>query len=203
MSNQFIIDLVLTNCIPYYPVNLSGNCSRTALDHKLHLSCSHYLPSNADLLPTGEIRSVINTDFDFLNKANNGTRLNDVIHRIDGGGRPGLDHCFVVDGFSSDLWAVREVATLTDEQSGRQIQCSSSMPGIQIYTANWLAEQGEGKGEGEAEPNGLHPHVQHNAVCLETQFYPDSPNQPLFPSTVLRPGESYKHKTIFSFTTIA
>lgn len=167
------------------------------MDHKLHLSCSHYLPSNADLLPTGEIKSVINTDFDFLNEACNGKKLRDAIHNIDGGGRPGLDHCFVVDGFSSDQWAVRQVAILTDEQSGRQMHCSSSMPGVQIYTANWLPEQGEG------ESKGSHPHFQHNAVCLETQFYPDSPNQPTFPSTVLKPGETFKHKTIYSFSTIA
>lgn len=173
------------------------------MDHKLQLSCSHYLPSNSDLLPTGEIRSVSNTDFDFLNGASNGTRLGDVIYKIDGGGKPGLDHNFVVDGFTRDQWAVRQVATLTDEESGRQIQCSSSMPGIQIYTGNWLPEKKKGEGKEEGDSKAPNPHFQHNAVCLETQFYPDSPNQPSFPSTVLRPGETYQHKTIFSFTFIA
>ena len=170
------------------------------MDHKLQLSCSHYLPSNTDLLPTGEIRSVLNTDFDFLSAASNGTRLGDVIHKIDGGGKPGLDHNFLVDGFTMDQWAVRQVAILTDEESGRQMQCSSSMPGVQIYTGNWLPEK-EGKEGGDSK--GFNPHFQHNAVCVETQFYPDSPNQPSFQSTVLGPGETYQHKTIFTFTTIA
>ena len=182
----------------YAPVNLSGNCSRKILDHKLHLSCSHYLPVTDELIPTGEIRSVKNTPFDFLCDASNGTVLGDVLGQIDGGGQPGLDHCLVVDGFveaaqeADRTLRLRHVATLTDETSGRQLICRATLPAVQVYTANWLPADATQE-----------PHVQHNAICLETQHYPDSPNQPTFPSTVLRPGEEYSHKVVFSFRSIA
>lgn len=161
----------------------------------MQLSCHHYLPSTDSLVPTGEVKAVKGTCFDFLGKGNSNTgqMLGDVIPLIDGGGKPGLDHCFVVDGFD-DLVSepvLKHVATLTDAISGRQLICSSSMPGVQIYTGNWLSEN----------PCD-HPHIQYGAVCLETQHFPDSPNQSQFPSTVLRPGKEYKHKTIYSFHTI-
>lgn len=187
-------------------VNLSGNCRRKILDHKLHLSCSRYLPATSELLPTGEILSVQNSNFDFLSNVHNGKVLGDAVPLIDGGGRPGLDHCFVVDGYiDGDAGgekgcaepALQHVATLTDELSGRQVVCQSSMPAVQVYTANWLPS------EGDAEGQGQHPHVQHNAICLETQYFPDSPNQPSFPSTVLRPGEKFRHRSVFTFNTVA
>lgn len=143
-----------------------------------------------------------NSNFDFLSSEGNGRVLGDAVPLIDGGGQPGLDHCFVVDcyadgggGRGGKEPTMQHVATLTDEVSGRQVVCHSSMPAVQVYTANWLPSEGEA--------NSQHPHVQHNAICLETQHFPDSPNQPSFPSTVLRPGEQYRHKSVFSFRTIA
>ena len=163
----------------------------------MHLSCSHYLPATEELLPTGEVRSVRNSPFDFLSDISYGSKLGDAIFLIDGGGQHGLDHCFLVDGFTEQEngegadRALRHVATVTDEESGRQLVCRATMPAVQVYTANWLSAD-----------DALRPHIQHNAICLETQYYPDSPNQPAFPSTVLRPGEKYKHKSVFSFSTI-
>lgn len=168
------------------------------MDHKLHLSCSHYLPATDELLPTGEIRSVVDTLFDFLSSTSNGKRLGDVVPLIDGGGQPGLDHCFTVDGYTETQRAdgiLRHVATATDEESGRQLICRATLPGVQVYTGNWLSP--------DTQEVSVHPHVQHNAICLETQHYPDSPNQPLFPSTILRPGQQYKHKAVFAFRTVA
>jgi aldose 1-epimerase len=194
---------ILTCSVLPLLVNLSGNCRRNILDHKLQLSCSRYLPPTSELLPTGEILSVQNSNFDFLSSVCNGKVLGDAVPLIDGGGRPGLDHCFVVDGYADAgggragaEHTLHHVATLTDEVSGRQVVCHSSMPAVQVYTANWLPS------EGDAEGQGQHPHVQHNAVCLETQHFPDSPNQPSFPSTVLRPGEKYRHRSVFSFQTV-
>lgn len=172
---------------------MSGNCRRKILDHKLQLCCHHYLPSNDSLVPTGELLSVKDTHYDFLSSSNNGQIVGEVIPLIDGGGKPGLDHCFAVDGFNDSVLdpVLLSVATLTDEISGRQVICSSSMPGVQVYTGNWLSDNPSDE-----------PHTQHNAICLETQHYPDSPNQAHFPSTVLRPGKEYRHKTVFTFKTI-
>ena len=180
-----------------FVVNLSGNCRRKILDHKVHLNCGHYLPATGELLPTGEVRSVKDSPFDFENDISYGRRLGDVIPLIDGGGRPGIDHCFVVNGYVEEAKGegvdrvLRHVATVTDEESGRQLVCKATLPGVQVYTANWLPDD-----------SAQHPHIQHNAICLETQHFPDSPNQSAFPSTVLRPGDKYSHKAVFSFNII-
>lgn len=186
--------------ISYSLVNLSGGCRRSILDQKLNLSCSCYLPATADLLPTGEIVAVEDSPFDLRDSTCNGKMLCDVVPLIDGGGKSGLDHCFLVDNYKKrekgEKVALLHVATLTDEISGRQLQCCTSMPAVQVYTSNWLPPKSN-----EDAP-GTNPHVQHNAVCIETQYYPDSPNQPSFPSTILRPGEIYEHRTTFCFRTI-
>jgi aldose 1-epimerase len=188
----FYLSHLLTFYLLLLPVNLSGDCRQKILDHKLNLSCSKYLPTTDAQIPTGEKRSVENTPFDFLKDLNYGTRIGNSIPLIDGGGQPGIDHCFVVDGFNELNPVMCHVGTLTDESTGRQLICSSTMPSVQIYTGNFLSKNIVDE-----------PYTQHNAVCLETQHYPDSPNQPTFPSTLLRPGQEYKHKTVFSFRTIA
>ena len=185
---------------------------------KLRLSCSRYLPVDKTQIPTGELNAVENTFFDFTSHAGsadrNGRFLGEVIPHVDGGGRPGIDHCFVVSeepapapapapetaGVACQAWvptsfssapSLRHVATLTDEASGRQLVLHASQPGVQVYTANWLSLDAEDA-----------PHTQHNAICLETQDFPDAPNQPQFPDTILRPGKEYRHRAVFSFKTI-
>jgi aldose 1-epimerase len=157
---------------------------------RLLLSCDKYLPVDSSLIPTGELRSVQGTDFDFTAAAADeestyGRKLGSAIPNIDGGGQPGIDHCFVVNQATS---LMKHIATLTDEASGRQMIVEGTQPGVQIYTGNFLSL--------DAADN---PYTQHNAICLETQAFPDSINQASFPSVILNPGEEYSHQTVFSF----
>lgn len=163
------------------------------------LSSNYYLPVDETQIPTGEIKSVENTMFDLTkfssdNSSTNvnayGTSLGSVVREIDGSGRSGYDHCFVVNNSigNENKNQLNHVATLTDELSGRQLILHSSQPGVQVYTANWLSED-------ESE----HPFTQHNAICLETQHFPDSVNQNSFPNVILSPGEEYNHSSVFSF----
>ena len=178
--------------------NLSGNCKRSILSHKLFSPCSKYTPVDETQIPLGIIDSVSNTPFDFT--AKDGVELSKVIPLIDGGGKAGIDHNMVVDGpvktetFCFDqcggkarVYNLKHVATLYDESSGRQMVLHATQPGVQLYSANWLEE------------HSTSIHKQHNALCLETQHFPDSINQSQFPTCVVRPGERYDHVAVFSF----
>jgi aldose 1-epimerase len=183
-------------------------------DHRLELSCDRYLPVDATQIPTGQLAPVEGTPYDLRAHPDHrhGRRLGDVIPLIDGGGRPGVDHCFVVNGAVEDAAGagdepvLRLVALLTDDASGRQLVCEASQPGVQVYTANWLAEPSSVAADGGLHPSSVgepdHPHTQHNGVCLETQHFPDAVNQPQFPSAILRPGEVYRHVAVFTFGTV-
>lgn len=176
--------------------NLSGSC-RLSPDpaaslalHTLHLPrCSTYLPVDGNQIPTGgAAAAVADTPFDFLSPATLGP---DRLGLIDGGGRLGLDHCFCVDPLlpsapSSDTLPL--AAVLAHAPSGRRLSLYASQPGLQVYTSNWLATEA-------AEA----PFVQHGAVCLETQHYPDAPNQAWMPACILRPGEEYRQHSVFVF----
>lgn len=137
--------------------NLSGNCRRMILGHSLFLSCSHFLPVDKTQIPTGQIASVIGTKYDFTSLSPQSNAFREAVLTSDGCGQPGLDHCFVVDGHSPAISPeddlencttkpLRHVATLSENESGRVVTLHSTQPGVQIYTANWLA--------------GVHPHVQ-------------------------------------------
>eukprot|EP01039_Chlorochromonas_danica_P000029 gene29-32_t len=187
--------------------NLSGNLKDKIYDHHLQLASEAYLPSDNNLLPIGTACPVHGTPFDFTSER----RLIEVMLDIDGGGRPGLDHCFIItDSTESDEAERREeqghnddgvdeseettriklhyAAKLYDPTSGRELILRTTQPGVQVYTANWLS----------LSPTDA-PHCQHYAICLETQHFPDSPNRPEFPSTTLLPGEAYLQTSIFSF----
>ena len=183
--------------------NLSGECKRSILSHRLFSPCTQYTPVDETQIPLGTMESVINTPFDFT--AQGGIELSKAIPLIDGGGKPGLDHNMVVDGPCKSeticfdqcggkgrLYDLRHVATLYDEASGRQMVLRATQPGVQLYSANWLEER---------PSSSSSIHKQHNALCLETQHFPDSINQSRFPSCVLRPGERYDHVAVFSFHT--
>jgi aldose 1-epimerase len=137
-------------------------------------------------IPTGEIKSVFDTPFD-LSQA---TLLNDIIPLVDGGGERGLDHTFVLTSTNpsttlstSDATELPYMATLSHPSSGRQLVVYGTQPGIQVYTANFL--------------QGSPPFTQHNAICLETQHFPDAINQPTFPSILLESGDVYKQEALF------
>ena len=157
--------------------NLAGHGHGTILDHELMLKADSFTPVSDDLIPTGEIRSVDGTRMDF--------RTGRVI------GEGGYDHNFVLNDW--DHGSLRSVARLRHPNSGRVMEVFTTQPGIQFYSGNFLDGSLIGKG-GVAYP-------RYAALCLETQHFPDSPNHPNFPSTVLRAGESYDEVTIYKFTT--
>ena len=140
------------------------------------------------MIPTGEILPVEGTPFDFNTAQTIGARIDADHQQIQYGG--GYDHNYVVNESEAGM---RQIAEVYEPSSGRVLIVSSTEPGVQFYTGNFLTGEVIGK-EGTA-------YQKRSGFCLETQHYPDSPNQPDFPSTVLRPGETYETTTVFSFTT--
>jgi aldose 1-epimerase len=152
--------------------NLSGDVKNSILNHTLQIDADNYTPVDATLIPTGEIKSVKGTPFDFTKAEKIGARIAQV--------RGGYDHNFVLNRKDSSL---QLVATLADSISGRRMEVYTFEPGIQFYSGNFL--------DGKFQLSNGTPINQHTALCLETQHYPDSPNKPNFPSTILQPGQKY------------
>jgi aldose 1-epimerase len=167
--------------------NLAGEAHGDALGHWLQLPASRMTPVDARLLPTGALRDVTGTPFDFRTPKPVGRDITaeDAQLRL---GR-GYDHNFVLD----PPGGTRRVATLYDPETGRVLDLHSSEPGLQLYTANYL-------GNGIAGTSGQ-ANAPHAAICLEPQKFPDSPNQPGFPSARLDPGETYRHTIALRFRT--
>ena len=161
--------------------NLRGDADSVA-EHLLTLHCDRYLPVDATLIPTGELAEVADTPLDFRQQKPIGRDWDQL-----GGAKPGYDHCFVVRG---EIGALRPAAEAIDPASGRAMEVWTTQPGVQLYTANFL--------DGSPAHNGR---GGHSAFCLETQHFPDSPNRPEFPTTVLRPGESFLQITEHRFRT--
>jgi aldose 1-epimerase len=169
--------------------NLSGQGMGTILAEELKLNASRFTPVDAALIPTGELKSVVGTPFDFLKPHAVGERINaddEQLHLA----HNGYDHNFVIDGGGKEL---KEAAEVYDPASGRVLKVLTTQPGVQFYSANFLDGSIKGKG-GAAYPRNA-------ALCLETQHFPDSPNQPAFPTTELKPGSEFHSVTIFRFST--
>jgi aldose 1-epimerase len=162
--------------------NLAGG--GTILDHEIELAASRFIPIGADLIPTGELRAVQGTPMDFTAPARVGARIDADDEQIRYG--LGYDHTWVLDKPAGSLGRAAEVY---DPSSGRVLEVLTTQPGVQFYTGNFLNGSLTGKG-GQA-------YARRSGLCLETQHFPDSPNQPQFPSVVLRPGEVYRETTIF------
>ncbi|POX49815.1 galactose-1-epimerase [Streptomyces sp. Ru72] len=167
--------------------NLAGEGSGTIEDHELQIAASRYTPTDSGLIPTGETAEVAGTPFDFRHAKEIGRDIR--------AGHPqqvrakGYDHNWVLD---KGVTAKPEhVATLRDPHSGRTLKILTDQPGLQFYSGNFL--------DGTLVGTGGRTYRQGDALCLETQHLPDSPNHADFPSTVLRPGQTYQTTTIHSF----
>ncbi|MEI9908653.1 MAG: aldose epimerase family protein [Bacteroidota bacterium] len=163
----------------YY--NLTGDVSNTINDHTLMIAADNYTPVDSTLIPTGKIEPVKGTPFDFTTAEKIGARIDQV--------KGGYDHNWVLNRKDNSL---QLVAVLSDAVSGRKLEVYTMEPGLQFYSGNFL--------DGKFKIAGDKPVNRRTALCLETQHFPDSPNQPSFPSTVLRPGEKYHTVTKYKLS---
>jgi aldose 1-epimerase len=185
------------------PVNLTNHVywnledpeSADVLDHKLMMNCDKYLPVNDVQIPTGELKDVAGTPFDFRKEQKIGAEVK---------AAGGYDHCYITSQYkknadavqtSEDLFPVSKnipFAVLTEEISGRKLEFFTSLPGAQLYSGNFL----------ENETGRTGSYYKHSGVCLETQNFPDAVNQPNFPSPILKPGEKYRSQSMIRFSTL-
>ena len=168
--------------------NLHGGGQGTILDHLLTLDASGYTPVDSTLIPTGRVTPVAGTPFDFRTPMTIGARIDAPDAQLRFG--RGYDHNFVIDRKGGGA-GLTHAARLADTVSGRTLDIATTEPGIQFYSGNFLDGTVRGK-------NGQ-VYAHRGAVALETQHYPDSPNQSSFPSTILRPGDTLRSRTVFTF----
>lgn len=177
----------IVNLTQHSYFNLSGKF-KTILDHELELKADKFLPVDATLIPTGELKAVAGTPFDFNTAKEIGKDINATDDQLKKGG--GFDHCWV---FTDSSNTVKEVASVYHKASGRFMEVYTDQPAIQFYSGNFIDGTKPSKAGGNYE--------KRSGLCLETQHYPDAPNQPKFPTTTLNPGEKYSTTTIYKFST--
>jgi aldose 1-epimerase len=170
--------------------NLSGDPHTPILDHRLTIAATRFTPVDATLIPTGELRPVAGTPFDFRTPQALGSRIDARDEQLQLG--HGYDHNWVLDKPDLSVPVAVTAAFLSDPASGRTLEVRTTQPGLQVYSGNFLDGKPSGSGTVFAYRTGL---------CLETQHFPDSPNHPSFPGTVLRPGQTYSERTLLIFGT--
>jgi len=166
--------------------NLSGDFSKTILDHELQINASHYLPLNQNQIPIGALENVKNTPFDFQTPKHIGKDIGAENAQLEIG--KGYDHCWAFDSEG-----LKKVASVYHEKSGRQMDVYTDQPGMQLYTANFL------NGTIPSKTGGTYD--SRSGFCVETQQFPNAPNQKEFPSTLLHPNETFTSETWFHFDT--
>lgn len=166
--------------------NLAGEGNGDILDHRVVLKASRFVPTDAGSIPTGELKNVAGTPFDFLSAHTIGERINQDDQQLKFGN--GYDHTWVINGRNGVL---RQAASVYEPTTGRVMEVWTTEPGVQFYTGNFL--------DGSRPGKSGKPYPRRTGFCLETQHFPDSPNRPNFPTTTLRKGTTYRSTTIYRF----
>ena len=193
-NNELRIDYTATtdkdtviNLTHHSYFNLAGEGNGDILKHNLVLRADSFIPTDAGSIPTGEIRNVAGTPFDFRKANTIGERINNDDEQLKLGN--GYDHTWVING---RMGVLRQAAIAYEPTTGRELEVWTTEPGVQFYTGNFLDAAIIGK-------SGK-PYPRRSGFCLETQHYPDSPNEPNFPTTTLRKGATYHSTTIYRFS---
>jgi aldose 1-epimerase len=194
-ANELVIDYEATadkatpiNLSQHSYFNLAGEGTSDILNHEIMINADRFTPVDKNLIPTGELHPVKGTPFDFTTSTKVGARIEDTYDQMILG--HGYDHNWVLNRKGAGLVLAARVYEPT---SGRVLEVSTTQPGVQFYTGNFL--------DGTVTGKQGHVYKRRFGLCLETQHFPDSPNHPDFPSTILKPGETFKSKTVFKFST--
>jgi len=195
-ANELVMDYEATtdkatpiNVSQHSYFNLAGEGNGDILNHEVMLNADRFTPVDKNLIPTGELRPVKGTPLDFTTSTRVGARIDDAYDQMVLG--HGYDHNFIINRTSQDKGLVL-AARVYEPTTGRVLEVSTDQPAVQFYTGNFL--------DGTVTGKQGHVYKRRFGLCLETQHYPDSPNHPDFPTTILKPGETFRSKTVFKFS---